>query len=120
MGAGAHKLQTLLDTARKAAKNASMDISQLHKTFGKQHGEVRCFRDGDKLVAFSWDADVRSWDRIVEASDHYVSDPMVLHSLRKSDYSARLNMHPSVKGTAYGNKNRTCSLGAIGEIPARV
>merc|ERR1712137_807133 len=35
-------------------------------TVGKKNGEIKCFKDGPTVLAFSWNADSRTWDKIGE------------------------------------------------------
>lgn len=42
------------------------DISKLPTTIGKKNGEIKCFKDGGSVFAFSWNAGARQWDKIGE------------------------------------------------------
>ena len=42
------------------------DISELCKCVGKKNGEVKCFREGGTVFAFSWNQGARRWEKIGE------------------------------------------------------
>lgn len=62
--------QAALQAAQKGSSSVPMDtatdISQMPTTFGKKNGEIKCFKDGATVFAFSWNAGGRQWDKIGE------------------------------------------------------
>mmetsp|Transcript_28111 Transcript_28111/g.81064 ORF Transcript_28111/g.81064 Transcript_28111/m.81064 type:complete len:740 (-) Transcript_28111:142-2361(-) len=62
--------QAALQAAQKGSSSQPMesatDISQMPTTLGKKNGEIRCFKDGGTVFAFSWNAGARTWDKIGE------------------------------------------------------
>mmetsp|Transcript_49908 Transcript_49908/g.139713 ORF Transcript_49908/g.139713 Transcript_49908/m.139713 type:complete len:746 (+) Transcript_49908:75-2312(+) len=59
-----------LHAAAKGSSSAPMegsaDISLMPTTIGKKNGEIKCFKDGETVFAFSWNAGARQWDKIGE------------------------------------------------------
>eukprot|EP00928_Gymnodinium_smaydae_P078677 TRINITY_DN62784_c0_g1_i1.p1 TRINITY_DN62784_c0_g1~~TRINITY_DN62784_c0_g1_i1.p1 ORF type:complete len:750 (-),score=174.68 TRINITY_DN62784_c0_g1_i1:117-2366(-) len=59
-----------LQAAAKGSSSAPMegteDISKMATTIGKKNGEIKCFKDGETVFAFSWNAGARQWDKIGE------------------------------------------------------
>ncbi|CAE8596624.1 unnamed protein product, partial [Polarella glacialis] len=62
--------QAALAAAQKGSSSVPMDtatdISQMPTTVGAKNGEIKCFKDGATVFAFSWNAGARSWDKIGE------------------------------------------------------
>jgi phospholipase A-2-activating protein len=44
----------------------ALDISQMPTTVGKKNGEIKCFKEGGKVSAYSWNAGNQAWDCIGE------------------------------------------------------
>jgi len=42
------------------------DISEMPTTVGKKNGEIKCFKEGGSVFAYSWNAGARQWDKIGE------------------------------------------------------
>lgn len=73
-----------LTAAQKGSSSTSMpdatDVSEMPTTVGKKNGEIKCFKDGDKVFAYSWNAGARIWDQIGEVTGsaaskkHYPGD----------------------------------------------
>eukprot|EP00429_Kryptoperidinium_foliaceum_P002024 CAMPEP_0176021228 /NCGR_PEP_ID=MMETSP0120_2-20121206/10303_1 /TAXON_ID=160619 /ORGANISM="Kryptoperidinium foliaceum, Strain CCMP 1326" /LENGTH=776 /DNA_ID=CAMNT_0017354339 /DNA_START=62 /DNA_END=2390 /DNA_ORIENTATION=- len=42
------------------------DISEMPSTIGKKNGEIKCFKEGGSVFAYSWNAGGRTWDKIGE------------------------------------------------------
>mmetsp|Transcript_15532 Transcript_15532/g.47871 ORF Transcript_15532/g.47871 Transcript_15532/m.47871 type:complete len:867 (+) Transcript_15532:108-2708(+) len=76
--------QAALQAASKGSSSQPMenaaDISQMATAVGKKNGEIRCFKDGAVVFAFSWNAGARTWDKIGEVvgqeaeKKHYEGD----------------------------------------------
>lgn len=62
--------QAALQAVQKGSSSTPMesaaDISQMLTTVGKKNGEIKCFKDGATVFAFSWNAGARQWDKIGE------------------------------------------------------
>eukprot|EP00931_Biecheleriopsis_adriatica_P101800 TRINITY_DN7687_c0_g1_i1.p1 TRINITY_DN7687_c0_g1~~TRINITY_DN7687_c0_g1_i1.p1 ORF type:complete len:770 (+),score=209.30 TRINITY_DN7687_c0_g1_i1:54-2312(+) len=62
--------QAAVAAAQKGSSSVPMDtatdISQMPSTIGKKNGEIKCFKDGGTVFAFSWNAGARQWDKIGE------------------------------------------------------
>eukprot|EP00414_Alexandrium_minutum_P000661 CAMPEP_0113818816 /NCGR_PEP_ID=MMETSP0328-20130328/429_1 /TAXON_ID=39455 /ORGANISM="Alexandrium minutum" /LENGTH=674 /DNA_ID=CAMNT_0000786751 /DNA_START=75 /DNA_END=2099 /DNA_ORIENTATION=- /assembly_acc=CAM_ASM_000350 len=62
--------QAAIQAAGKGSSSQPMDnavdISQMPSTIGKKNGEIKCFKDGATVFAFSWNAGARTWDKIGE------------------------------------------------------
>lgn len=61
-----------LAAASKGSSSTSMpeaaDISEMPTTVGKKNGEIKCFKEGATVFAFSWNAGARTWDKIGEVT----------------------------------------------------
>mmetsp|Transcript_32365 Transcript_32365/g.68977 ORF Transcript_32365/g.68977 Transcript_32365/m.68977 type:complete len:772 (+) Transcript_32365:3-2318(+) len=76
--------QAAMAAAGKGSSSVPMesaaDISKMPTTIGKKNGEIKCFRDGATVFAFSWNAGARQWDKIGEVvggeseKKHYAGD----------------------------------------------
>lgn len=62
--------QAALRAAQKGSSSVpdAIDISQMAATIGKKNGEIKCFKDGGTVFAFSWNAGARTWDKIGEVT----------------------------------------------------
>lgn len=62
--------QAHLQAAQKGSSSVptdtAIDISKMPTTVGKKNGEIKCFKEGSKVNAYSWNADTKSWDCIGE------------------------------------------------------
>jgi len=62
--------QAAIAAAQKGSSSVPMDtatdISQMPSIVGKKNGEIKCFKDGGTVFAFSWNAGARQWDKIGE------------------------------------------------------
>jgi len=73
-----------LYAAQKGSSSTTMpdaaDISTMPGTVGKKNGEIKCFKEGNIVWAFSWNAGARIWDKIgevtggAEQKKHYPGD----------------------------------------------
>jgi phospholipase A-2-activating protein len=61
-----------LQAASKGSSSTSMpdadDISKMPTTIGKKNGEIKCFKDGATVFAYSWNAGARQWDQVGEVT----------------------------------------------------
>mmetsp|Transcript_39387 Transcript_39387/g.116794 ORF Transcript_39387/g.116794 Transcript_39387/m.116794 type:complete len:743 (-) Transcript_39387:20-2248(-) len=62
--------QAAVAAAQKGSSSVPMDtavpIEKMPETVGKKNGEIKCFKDGGTVFAFSWNAGARQWDKIGE------------------------------------------------------
>eukprot|EP00933_Yihiella_yeosuensis_P068781 TRINITY_DN7476_c0_g1_i4.p1 TRINITY_DN7476_c0_g1~~TRINITY_DN7476_c0_g1_i4.p1 ORF type:complete len:539 (-),score=136.45 TRINITY_DN7476_c0_g1_i4:278-1654(-) len=62
--------QAAIAAAQKGSSSVPMDtatdISQMPTIVGKKNGEIKCFKDGATVFAFSWNAGAKQWDKIGE------------------------------------------------------
>eukprot|EP00929_Paragymnodinium_shiwhaense_P074291 TRINITY_DN38005_c0_g1_i1.p1 TRINITY_DN38005_c0_g1~~TRINITY_DN38005_c0_g1_i1.p1 ORF type:complete len:746 (-),score=178.12 TRINITY_DN38005_c0_g1_i1:176-2413(-) len=69
--------QTQAEMAKDAAMQAaakgsssssvqSVDISEMPNHIGKKNGEIKCFKEGSTVFAYSWNQGARCWDKIGE------------------------------------------------------
>jgi len=61
-----HSLQAAAKGSSSTAMESAADISQMPSSIGKKNGEIRCFKDGGTVFAFSWNEGARIWDKIGE------------------------------------------------------
>merc|ERR1712232_1006849 len=66
MGAESAALQAAAKGSSSSPMEGSEDISKMPTTIGKKNGEIKCFKDGGTVFAFSWNAGARQWDKIGE------------------------------------------------------
>lgn len=59
-------LQAAAKGSSSVPMDSATDISQMPTTVGKKNGEIKCFKDGPTVFAFSWNAGTRTWDKIGE------------------------------------------------------
>eukprot|EP00927_Polykrikos_kofoidii_P049319 TRINITY_DN43393_c0_g1_i1.p1 TRINITY_DN43393_c0_g1~~TRINITY_DN43393_c0_g1_i1.p1 ORF type:complete len:765 (+),score=159.92 TRINITY_DN43393_c0_g1_i1:70-2295(+) len=73
-------LQAAAKGSSSSPMEGSLDISEMPSTIGKKNGEIKCFKDGETVFAFSWNAGARQWDKIGEVvgqkseKKHYEGD----------------------------------------------
>jgi len=61
--------QAAIQAASKGSSSVpdnTADISTMPTTVGKKNGEIKCFREGAVVNAYSWNEGARTWDKIGE------------------------------------------------------
>jgi phospholipase A-2-activating protein len=59
-------LQASAKGSSSSPMDSALDISQMPTTVGKKNGEIKCFKEGPVVNAYSWNEGTRSWDKIGE------------------------------------------------------